>query len=206
MYLALLAPHRVLTPFLAILLVASALTFAGCDKSMVYNPSVANLNKKAQELMAQGDAAGAVSRLESARDLNPNEPLTLYNLGIAYATNGQTGKAIVTFEELLAQKKYPSGLSESQVLQSLSISYEALADQLMEKAVQLEEKKPQEDAASLKAQAIEALEKSKLIYDNWLKAPALTASAKDQMTVHQHELEKRIDEIQHPEKHPTAVQ
>lgn len=48
------------------------------------NLDVQVLNKKAVQLINQGNTDGAISRLESINDINPHFPQTYYNLGIAY--------------------------------------------------------------------------------------------------------------------------
>lgn len=62
--------------------------------SCVSNLDIQTLNKKANDLMAAGDVDGAIARLESINDLNPNFPQTNYNLGIAYYKKGDKEKAL----------------------------------------------------------------------------------------------------------------
>ncbi len=58
------------------------------------NIDVQTLNSKATFLMQQGDINGAIARLESINDLNPNLPLNHYNLGIAYYKKQNYEKAL----------------------------------------------------------------------------------------------------------------
>jgi len=55
-----------LTPFLV-----------SCTK-VISNPDVQTLNQRAVELMNSGDVKGAIARLESINDLNPNFPQNHY--------------------------------------------------------------------------------------------------------------------------------
>ena len=95
----------VLTPFLV-----------SCTK-VISNPDVQTLNQKAVELMNSGDVKGAIARLESINDLNPDFPQTHYNLGVAYYKNQDYEKAItalkqaVDLDKNLADAYYTIGLS-----------------------------------------------------------------------------------------------
>jgi len=51
----------------------------------------------------QGDAQGAITAWERARELNPGFIGVLYNLGLAYAQAGQLSQAIAYFEEFAAR-------------------------------------------------------------------------------------------------------
>ncbi|MDD3014543.1 MAG: tetratricopeptide repeat protein [Candidatus Gastranaerophilales bacterium] len=68
------------------------------------NLDIQKLNNKANLLMKAGDIDGAISRLESINDLNPNFPQTHYNLGIAYNKKRQYDKAISSLQEALRLK------------------------------------------------------------------------------------------------------
>ncbi len=58
------------------------------------NIDVQTLNTKATFLMQQGDVDGAIARLESINDLNPNLPQNHYNLGVAYYKKQNYEKAL----------------------------------------------------------------------------------------------------------------
>ena len=58
------------------------------------NLDVQTLNQKAVILMHQGNIDGAISRLESINDINPNFPQTYYNLAIAYDKKGKFDESI----------------------------------------------------------------------------------------------------------------
>lgn len=75
--------------FLIALILFSSTVFTGCS-----NLDIEILNNKAAELMQKGDIDGAIARLESIQDLNPNFPQTNYNLGVAYKEKGEYDKAL----------------------------------------------------------------------------------------------------------------
>ena len=117
---------------LAVLVMVSA---TGCQQDLVYKKSMGELNQKAQAMMNSGDVDGAVSRLEAAHDLDPNEPLTTHNLAIAYQMQGNYDKAIEMFQSLTDKP----GLDHAEIYKSLGISYEGKADKLLSQAKELEE-------------------------------------------------------------------
>jgi len=83
---------------------------------------VQTLNKKAVDLMNSGDVDGAISRLESINDLNPNIPQTQYNLGIAYHKKGKNQKAINALNKAVKlNKKF------SDAYFTLGVIYEEIA-------------------------------------------------------------------------------
>ncbi|WP_373532701.1 tetratricopeptide repeat protein [Vampirovibrio sp.] len=139
-------------------ILAAGLHFSGCQQNMVYQRSMAELNQKAQALMASGDVDGAVSRLEAAHDLQPEEPNTTYNLAIAYQTQGSYDKAIPLLKQLIEQKQ----LDTAQIQKTLGITYEAKADTLAGKASEEAEKtapdaaKSQQTAEQLKAESLQS--------------------------------------------------
>lgn len=101
---------------------------AGCNQEqMVYQRPVAVLNQKAKQLMDGGQPQDAIGRLESALDLMPGEPTTMFNLGIAYQQAEQYEKALATFDELV--KGNPPNKAE--ILKSMGIVYESMADKLI---------------------------------------------------------------------------
>ena len=104
---------------------------SGCTQDVVHQRSMAELNQKAQSMMQSGDYEGAVSRLEAAHDLEPNEPNTTYNLAIAYQTKGDFDKAIAIFNQLL-EKPGPDGspMSAPEIHKAMAITLEAQADKL----------------------------------------------------------------------------
>ncbi len=97
---------------------------SGCSENLVYKKSVGELNQRAQTLLAQGDTHGAVSRLESAYELDPSEITTLHNLAIAYQADRQYDKALNAYQELLKHPEIPEG----NVHRSMGIVYEEMAD------------------------------------------------------------------------------
>lgn len=104
----------------------SMVALGGCQKDVVHQRSMAELNQKAQAMMQAGDYAGAVARLEAAHDLQPEEVNTIYNLGIAYQMQGNYDKAIEAFNQVLDKP----GLDKSELNKALAITYEAKGDKL----------------------------------------------------------------------------
>lgn len=120
---------------MSVIALALVVSLSGCEKDVVHQRSISELNQKAQALMSAGDYDGAIARLEAAHDLEPNEPNTLYNLAIAYQTKGDYDKAIAAFKDV--QDK--PGLDKAEINKALGISYEAKADQLNAQAKEAEE-------------------------------------------------------------------
>lgn len=111
----------VLLPFLVTIALLS-----GCASNgdVVHQRSMAELNQKAMALMSSGNVDGAIARLESAHDLDPDEPNTIHNLAVAYQARGDYDKAIQMFTLLL---KKP-GVDQAETNKSLGITYEARGD------------------------------------------------------------------------------
>lgn len=88
------------------ILVLLALTpfLVSCTK-VISNPDVQTLNQKAVELMNSGDVKGAIARLESINDLNPNFPQNHYNLGVAYYKNEEYAKSIESLKKAISLNK-----------------------------------------------------------------------------------------------------
>lgn len=103
--------------FFSITLLLFAVT--GC----VSNFDIQKLNNKAGKLMSAGDVDGAIARLESINDLNPNFPQTNYNLGIAYYKKGNYEKAINFLDKAI---KLKSDFAEAYY--SLAVTYEDIAE------------------------------------------------------------------------------
>ncbi len=89
--------------------------------NIISNPDIQTLNNRAAELMASGDIKGAIARLESINDLNPNFPQTHYNLGVAYYKDEQYEKSIeslqkaVSIDKNIADAYYTIGLAYSSI-------------------------------------------------------------------------------------------
>ncbi len=143
------------------------LGFSGCKTDVVHQRSISELNEKAQLRMQSGDYEGAISRLEAAHDLQPEEPNTTYNLAVAYQTKGDYGKAIAIFDELL---KNPgpdnTPMSSSQIHKNMGITYEAQADKLEAEASSLtaEPKGDKSKAAQLQQEANSAMDQALMHY------------------------------------------
>lgn len=178
---------------------AMTLLLSGCSEQMVHNRSIADLNKKANELMQKGDTAGAVGRLESALDLNPNEPNTLYNLAIAYQANHDYDKSIRAFESLAAMKQLPANLNMANILQSLGVVYEEKADTLVTKSTEALEAKKPDEAAQYQTDAINAYEKAKDAYAQELKTETGKKMA-PKIGTQTEAIDKKIEELKQPQQ------
>jgi predicted Zn-dependent protease len=102
----------------------ACLLMTGCSEKSVYTPSIADLNQRAQGMLASGQVEQAIGRLEAAHDLNPDEPATLFNLAVAYQTKGELEKAIPLLETLEQKGTF----QPDAVKKTLGMVYEALAD------------------------------------------------------------------------------
>jgi tetratricopeptide (TPR) repeat protein len=167
-----------------------AVALSGCatpPQNIVYKRSVGDLNTKAQQLMESGDTAGAVSRLESARDLDPKEPTTLYNLAIAYQSNQQHDKAVSTFKTLL---EIP-GADVAQVNRDLGVAFEDWGDTLLNQVADSKDSGPKVPP-EVRQQALEKFGSALLHYQR-----ALDAGAKDAESIKQaiENLQSHRDEV-----------
>ena len=89
------------TGLIMAILISTVLT-TSCDKNLsLSNPDVEKLSQKAEKLMQEGDFQGAIGRLESINDLNPNLAKNHYNLGIAYYKNDQYEKAVNSLKKAI---------------------------------------------------------------------------------------------------------
>ena len=168
---------------LSVAVVGMSLVLTGCQQNVVYQRSMAELNEKAQALMASGDIDGAVSRLEAAHDLQPDEPNTTYNLAIAYQTQGSYDKAIPLLKHLVEK----SQLDKAQVQKTLGITYEAKADQLAFKVSEAESD-PKADKDKIPQMKAETQQAYELAIESYQQAlPGLKNAA---------EVEKQIEALE----------
>lgn len=99
-----------------LILLAMTPFLVSCTK-IISNPDVQTLNQRAVELMNSGDVKGAIARLESINDLNPNFPQNHYNLGVAYYRNGEFEKSVESLKTAIKLDKnitdayYTTGLA-----------------------------------------------------------------------------------------------
>jgi tetratricopeptide (TPR) repeat protein len=117
----------------ALLMSAVTLFLSGCQTDIIHQRPMAELNQKAQVLMATGDYAGAIARLESAHDLNPNEPKTTYNLALAYQAADKPMLAIPLVADLL-DKPPAEAPSIGELKKTLGVLWEARGDELFKAA------------------------------------------------------------------------
>lgn len=112
-----------------ILFLFAAIPFlTSCNTNVISNPDVQTLTNKAAELMEKGDYKGAVSRLESINDLNPNFPQNHYNLGVAYYQTQEYEKAVESLNTAISMDK-----NIVDAYYTLALAYHEIAVQFMEK-------------------------------------------------------------------------
>jgi tetratricopeptide (TPR) repeat protein len=165
---------------------------SGCQKDVVHQRSIAELNQKAQIMMQNGDIDGAIARLEAAHDLEPDEPNTLHNLAIAYQTKGDYDKAITLFTQLMSKP----GTDKAELYKALGVTYEAKADQLEGQAKEAEAapKADKTKVQQLSQQSEEAYNQALASYQqavaNGLKAPG--------------DVQKQIEALEARKKNPAG--
>lgn len=136
----------------SILIFALSLMCIGCS-----NLDIEKLNNKAAELMQQGDIDGAIGRLESIQDLNPNFPPTNYNLGLAYKEKKDYDKSI---HYLIRAVELKPDLYQAHL--SLAVIYEELSDNLIQEEVKKIEKNAPDSVDTLEDIAFTQEQQEKL--------------------------------------------
>lgn len=137
----------------AFIIFIMGLFITGCS-----NLDVQTLNNKAAELMQKGDIDGAIARLESIQDLNPNFPQTNYNLGIAYKEKADYDKSIHYLDRAIELK--PDFL-EAHI--TLAVVYEELVEKLLQEEIKKAEKDHPEGISSVDDIQFSPEQKEKLI-------------------------------------------
>ncbi len=107
---------------LVLTLVISTMLITSCgNKLSFFNPAIQKLTQKAQQLMQQGDYEGAIARLVSINDINPELAENNYNLGIAYYKTDQHAKATdflkkaLTLDKDLKDAYYTLGVVQEEI-------------------------------------------------------------------------------------------
>ena len=81
----------------------------------------------AADLIMAGDNQKALIRLEQKRDISPQDPAILINLGIAYAQMGYDQKARASFEDALTSPKPQTlNIADGRTLDSRRLARQAL--------------------------------------------------------------------------------
>lgn len=171
------------------------LTLFGCDRPVVHQKSVSELNQKAAQLMQMGDAAGAVARLEAAHDLVPDDGMVQYNLGIAYQQAQQPEKSIATLTEFV--KSHPNDAQVRSAVQSLAVVYEQVAD---ERFNQANAEAPDDGQALTSAQkqqvreeGIEAMKQAIAHYEHLYTLSGLSPDDKTAIETHVTQLKESVE-------------
>lgn len=115
-----------------LLIIMTVFVLTGCklniNSNTISNPAIEKLNLKAKTLLDNGDVDGAISRLESINDLNPDYYQTHYNLAIAYYQKQVFDKAIKELNTAITlNKNFPDAYY------TLAIVYEDSALSLEQK-------------------------------------------------------------------------
>ncbi|MFN8614621.1 MAG: hypothetical protein U0003_01745 [Vampirovibrionales bacterium] len=113
----------------------NALTGGGALTStpFAYRKSVAELNQKAALLLQQGNAEGAMSRLEAAQDLSPHDAGIEFNLAIAtsMAAVNQSSYGPMAIQRLNQfMTNYPKDARYGQAVQTLAVVAEREANRV----------------------------------------------------------------------------
>lgn len=106
------------------------LLFLGVITSACVNTfAIHELNERAVKFTQEGDYQKAISRLESAVDLDESVYETRYNLALAYIGNNECEKALESIEKAQSLLKE----DDSSLLYSKGVTYDCLADKLINK-------------------------------------------------------------------------
>lgn len=98
------------------ILITTLLNTSCVKRVSLSNMDVQMLNKKAEQLLQEGDFEGAIGRLESINDLNPNLAENHYNLGIAYYKTNQYEKAVNSLQKAVDLNKNSGSKSSTLAL------------------------------------------------------------------------------------------
>lgn len=123
-----------------------------CTK-VISNPDIQTLSNKASELMNSGDIKGAISRLESINDLNPNFPQNNYNLGVAYYKDQEYDKAINSLKRAIDLDK-----NLTDAYYTIALAYESIAQNLKDSL----DNKSQKNTESKQTDSVEVSEEKVL--------------------------------------------
>lgn len=153
----------------------SLLALCACTTRM----DIQTLNNRAMQLMNSGDTDGAIARLESINDLDPNYAQTHYNLGIAYYNKKQYQKALGQLQD--ATRINPK-LADAYF--TLGVIYEDMASK------EVEENKGNDPVKIYNFYVL-----SQQNYDKYLKTNE-NASDKEEITQKINDLETEIQKYQ----------
>lgn len=122
------------------LMIVSVLMIAVISTACINNMAVQELNNKAAEFMQKGDYESAMNRLQASLDLDSTMYETYYNLGVAAINAKKYEKAIEALEGGIKIKP-----DYADFYYSLGIAQSELADEIMAKAEEEENAKPEEN-------------------------------------------------------------
>lgn len=122
------------------LMIVSVLMIAVISTACINNMAVQELNNKAAEFMQKGDYESAMNRLQASLDLDSTMYETYYNLGVAAINAKKYEKAIEALEGGIKIKP-----DYADFYYSLGIAQSELADEILAKAEEEENAKPEEN-------------------------------------------------------------
>jgi tetratricopeptide (TPR) repeat protein len=125
-------------------LLAIAPLLVSCTQ-VISNPDIQKLNDRAVQLMNSGDVKGAISRLESINDINPNFAQIHYNLGIAYYKNQEFEKSINSLKRAIELDK-----NIADAYYTIAVNYQELSMQVTELAANPDKLKQYNDSSEKK--------------------------------------------------------
>lgn len=173
--------------FISIILITPLL--ASCTK-FISNPDIKLLNEKASQLMQSGDIEGAIARLESINDINPNFSQNNYNLGVAYYKNGKYEKSISALKKAVSLDK-----SLADAYFTIALSYQEIADKHIEELKNFDKKADSsnkiEEAEKLQEEIVKDLESTKQYYTIYLKY-AVSDEEKTKIKLEMESIEEEI--------------
>jgi len=119
---------------LALLSVALLLVISGCATAQ-HTPSVHQLQDAGEKYLAAGDTANALKYLTEAEQKTPSDPVTQYDLALAYEQRDMLDKAFTHFQNALKLKPaYPEALNAMGAVYARRGQYQ-LAQESFQKAL-----------------------------------------------------------------------
>lgn len=95
-----------------LLLIVIMLALSGCATPRSGESSVSQLQTIGEKYLAAGDIPNALKYLSQAEAKHPDDPVILFDLGLAYHKRGMTTEAIARFKKALQVKpNYPEALN-----------------------------------------------------------------------------------------------
>lgn len=173
--------------FFVLTVILSTLFLTSCVNNLsLSNPDIEKLTQKAQQFMQKGDFKGAIGRLESINDLNPDLPENNYNLGIAYYKTDQYEKAVKSLQKAIELDK-----NLKDAYYTLAVVYEEIA---LQKTENLKEINNDEEKVDLFVKISQNYKKARDNYLLYLNFVGITEE-REQLINKLKEFNTKIEEI-----------